>query len=148
MQSNENRTPRKKSKRKQTDRRQSSGRAPRPAPARRIARWPYLHDFKLYISEIPICRAPTPRYEMKRNKTGTERGGARSEKSKSKLKNKKLTRSQPGGRVQCLRPSFDAVGNKNTRPPSTCINMCDGIDWKWTCVGGVGGGAGIEGERR
>lgn len=79
-----------KKQRKQTDRRQSSGSAPpalgvaRPVP--RTARWPYLHDFKLYISEIPICRAPTLRYEMKQNKSGTTRHARKKSKSKLKIK--------------------------------------------------------------
>lgn len=132
-----------KKQRKQTVRRQSSENAERrPAPPalelRRAARWPYLHDFKLYISEIPICRAPTPRYEMKQNKSGTTRCARK--KSKSKLKIKGFF--QRGRRAQCLRPSSDAGHNKNMRLALTYKYM----EWDWLELNMCGWVVGIEGE--
>lgn len=133
-----------KKQRKQTDRRQSSERSARAPPALPTARWPYLHDFKLYISEIPICRAPTLRYEMKRNKTRTTRRARK--KSKSKLKIKGFSDASEGGGCcnVCGRHSMQSA--IKTCAEHLHINMCGRIDWKWICVSG--GVAGIEGERR
>lgn len=110
MHSNENRICEKSKENKPTG--VSLPRTPPPALDRpAAARRPYLHDFKLYISEIPICRAPTLRYEMKQNKSGTTRCARK--KSKPKLKIKAF--SSDRGRMQCLRPSSNAGRNKNMR---------------------------------
>lgn len=136
-----------KKQRQQTDRRQSSEPPPGAALRRPRARWPYLHDFKLYISEIPICRAPTLRYEMKRNKTRTTWRARK--KSKSKLKIKGFPDASEGGGCcnVCGRHSMQSA--IKTRTERLHINMCGGL------IGieyvGAGGAypprAAIEGER-
>lgn len=135
MQSNENRI-RKKSKENKPTGVSLASEAPPALSALPSARWPYLHDFKLYISEIPICRAPTLRYEMKRNKTRTTRHARK--KSKSKLKIKGFSEASEGGGCCnfCGRHSMQFAIKTCTE--RLHINMCGRIDWNWICVGGGG----------